>query len=148
MEGAEGDDVGDDQLLPEVADAIFATSTAALAREPSGPQSADDAEQGDESSGSGNGTVVRSFRFTTDPTFLPDDIPVNSVRADFTPGNLRFTTESTLDIDFSDEGSSGSLEGQLPSTNAVAEDRAEVGTSTLPERVPEGTIFAPITCSG
>ena len=100
-----------------------------------------------EGSGSGDGTVVRSFRFTTDPALLSSNIPVDSFRVDFTAGHLHFTTESTLDINFSDEGSSRSPEDQSPITGAVAEDRAEVGTSTLAEGVPEGTIFAPVTCS-
>ena len=61
---------GDDQPQPEVADAILAAPTTTLAGEPSVPQSADDGERGDESSGSGDGTVVRNFRFTTDPALL------------------------------------------------------------------------------
>jgi len=137
VEGREEGDVGDDQPLPEVVDAILATSTTTLASEPSGLQSADDGEQGGEGSGSGDGLVVRNFRFTTDPAFLPANIPVESIRVDFTAGNLRFMTESTLDITFPDEGSSSSPENQSPATNTVAEDRAEVGTPTLPERAPE-----------
>ena len=146
-EGTEEDDAGDDQPQPEVTDAILATSATTLAREPSGPQFADDGEQGGEGSGPGDGIVVRNFRFTTDPTFIPANIPVNSIRVDFTAGNLRFMTESTLDITFPDEDSSGSPEDQSPTTNAVTEDRTEVGTSSLSEGVPEGTISAPVTCS-
>ena len=145
-EGTEEDDADDDQQ-PEVADAILAISTATLAREPSGPQSTDDGEQGGGSSGSGDGIVVRNFRFTTDSTLFPVNIPVDSIRVDFTAGNLRFTAESTLGIAFPDEGSSGSPEDQSPTTNTVVEDQTEVGTSTLLERVLEGTIFASITCS-
>ena len=146
-EGTEEGDTGDDQPRLEVSDAILAASTTTLPGEPSGPQSADDGERGGEGSGSGDGTVVRSFRFTTDPALLSGNIPVDSIRVDFTAGHLRFMTESTLDINFLDEGSSRSPEDQSPTTGTVAEDRAEVGTSTLAEGVPEGTTFAPITCS-
>ena len=146
MEGSEGD-AGDDQPRPEVADAILTTSTPTPAREPSGPQSADSGEQGGEGSGSGDGIVVRNFR-STDPTLLRGDIPIDSIRVDFTAGNLRFTTESTLDITFLNEGSSGAPEDQSSATNTVAEDRAEAETSALPERVPEGTITASMTRSG
>jgi hypothetical protein len=139
-EGTE-ENAGDDQPRPEVADAVLSATATTLA-----PQSADDGEQGGEAGGSGGGIVVRNFRFTTDSTLLPGNIPVDSIRVDFTTGNLRFTTESTLDITFLGEGSSDSPEDQSPTTNTVAEDRVEVGTPIPPEVVPEGTIFAPIMC--
>ena len=65
----------------------------------------------------------------------------------FAAGNLCFMTESTLDITFLDGFSSGSLESQLPVTNTMAKDWAEVGKLTLLERVPGGIITIPMTRS-
>lgn len=136
MEGAENDgDAVDDQPRPEVANAVLAASTTAVAREPSGP---DFADNGEETSGAGGGIAAPNLR-PTDPTLLPGDIPIDSIRVDFTTGNFRFTTESTNGITFLDERSSGAPEDQSSATNTMAEDRTEVGSSTLPERVPDGT---------
>lgn len=142
-EGTEDNNGGDDQPRPEVADVVLAVPTTVIAREPSGPESANDGEQGGERSGAGDGIVVRNLR-STDPTSLPRDIPIDSIRVDFTTGNIRFTTESTVDVTFVDEGSSSAQEDQSSVTDTLAEDRTEVGTSTLPERVPEGITTTPI----
>jgi len=146
-EGTENDDGGDDQLRPEVTDAILAAPATTLARDSSGPQFAGDGDQGGESSTTGDGIVVRNPR-SIDRTTFPNGIPIDSIRVDFTTGNLRFTTESMLDLAFLDEDFGGAPEEQssaIDATNAAAEDQAEAGTLNLPDRVPEGTIIAPIT---
>lgn len=140
-EGMVDDDAGDDPPRPEVAGAILATPPT-LAGDLLGPQFADGGEQGGESSTTGDGTLLRNSRSTP----FPNGIPIDSIRVDFTAGNLRFTTESTLDLAFLDEDLNGALEGQS-ATNTVAEDRAEVGTLIPPDRVPEGTIVTPIARS-
>jgi len=145
-DGTEDNGGGDDQPRPEVADAVLTTPTMSIAREPSEPEPADDGERGGEGSGAGDGIVVRNLR-STDPTSLPRDIPIDSIRVDFTAGNIRFTTESTVNITLPDEGPSGAPDDQSPATDTVAEDQTDVGTSTLPERVREGTITIPITRS-
>ena len=134
--GTEDNGADGDQPRPEVADAILTISAAP------GPQSAD----GGESSGASDGIVVQNSR-SADPTLPQSGIPIDSIRVDFTSGNLHFTTESTLDITFVDGGSGDTPEGQSSATNIMAEDRVEVGTSTLAERVPEGTIITSITHS-
>ena len=149
-EAAEDNDASDNQPRPEVADAILATSVAGPAREPSGPESADDGEQEDGNGGPSDGVVVRNFR-STDPVLFSGNIPIDSIRVDFTAGNMRFTTESTIDVTFLDdteEGSSGTREDRPPVAGTLAEDRVEFETSTSPERSLEGTIVAPITRSG
>lgn len=139
MEAAENNDAAvDDQPRPEVADAILAAPTTTTGREPPGPDSADGGEQGGERSGAGDGIAVRNPR-STDRTLPSGDIPLDSIRVDFTTGNFRFTTEGTLDITFLGEGTSGASGDQSSTTNTVAEGQVEVGTSTLPERVPDGT---------
>lgn len=140
MGGTEDNGAGGDQPRAEVADAILTISTAP------GPQSTDNGEQGGESSGASDGIVVQNSR-PADPTLPQSGIPIDSIRVDFTTGNLHFTTESTLDITFLDGGLGDTLEGQSSATNIVAESRVEVGTSTLAERVPEGTIITSITRS-
>ena len=137
-EGAEGDETGDDQPRPEVADAILSTPTTALGREQLGPESVDDGGQGDESGGAGDRIVVRNFR-STDHILPPDSIPIDSIRVDFTAGNMRVMAESTFDVIFLEEGSTGVQEDQSSATNTVAEDQAEVRTSTPLERSLEGT---------
>jgi len=146
METAENDDAANDQPGPESTDAVLAATTTTIAGEPSGPDSADGGEQGGERGSGGDGIVVRNLR-STDLTLPQGEIPLDSIRVDFTTGNIRFTTESTLDFTFLGEGSSGASEGQSQVSNAVAEDRAEVGTSTIPERVPDGTFVTLITRS-
>ena len=133
-EGSEDDNAGDDQPRPEVADAILAASVAALATGPEAPgqEPPDDNEQEGGSGGAGDGLVVRNFR-STDPVPLPDNSPIDSIRVDFTTGNMRVTTESTVDVAFLAGGSSDAREDQPSATNTVVEDRAEVGTSTPPE---------------
>ena len=132
-EGTEEENAGDAQPRPEVADAVLATSTTTPPGESPGLQPTVDGEQGGESSGSGDGIVVRNSR-STDPTFPPSDISTN---------NLRVTTESTLDITLMNEGTNGALDDRPPTTDGVV-DRAEVGMPTLPEGVPEGTIITSI----
>ena len=58
-EGTQEENTGDDQPRPEVADAILATSATTPAGELPGLQPTADSEQGGESSGSGDGIVVR-----------------------------------------------------------------------------------------
>ena len=130
-EGTENNNLGDDQLRLGVADAILAVG---IARETLQPESADDGERGGENGGAGEGAAPRNPR-PTDPTPPPGDVSVNTARVGFTP--LVFLTESFLD-----EEPSGNLESQSSATNTVAEDQAEVGTSTLPNRSPEGIIIA------
>jgi len=120
----------------EVADAILAISTSTIAREPPGPEPADDGEQGGENSGAGDGIFVRTFR-SIDPNLVEGQIPIDSIRVDFTSGNLQFMTESTIDITFLEDGPSSAEAGQSSVTNTMAEDRAEVGTPTPLERLPE-----------
>ena len=137
-EGEESDP-HDDQPRTEVVNAILATSATALARDPSGPESGSDGEQTAEGGGGANdGIVVRNFR-STDPIPLQEDIPIDSIRMDFTAGNMRITMEGTVDIAFLDEGSSGGTRDDQSSVT-VAEDRAEVGTSNSPERSPKGAV--------
>ena len=146
---AENYDGGDDQPRPEVADAILATSGAALTREQSVPESTDGSEQEDESDSSDDGVVVRNFR-STGPVLLPDDIPISSIRVDFTAGNMRVMTESTVDVTSLEgigEGPSGTRGDRPSATNTLAEDRAEVGPSTPPDGSPEGTIITPMARS-
>ena len=148
-EGTEDNTAGDDQLRPEVADAILATSTAAGARGPEipGQEPPDHDEQDGGSEGTGDGLVVRNFR-STDPVPLPDDGPIDSIRVDFTTGNMRVTTESTVGVSFLEGGSGDAREDQQSATNAAAEDRAEVGTSAPPDTPPEGVVITPIAPSG
>ena len=135
----EDNDPHDDQRRTEVVDAILATSATALARDPPGPESGSDGEQViEDGGGAGDGIVVRNFR-STDPILFPGDIPIDSIRVDFTAGNMRITTESTVDIAFLSEGSSGGARGDRSSAT-VAEDRAEVGTSTSLERSLGGAV--------
>lgn len=143
-EGIEDNDAGIDQLLPEVADAIFAAPDAALARGLETPEQEplDDSEG--ENEGASDGIVVRNFR-STNPVPLPDSARINSVRVDFTTGSMRVTTESTVGVTFSDERSSDTREAQSLATNAEAEDRTEVGTSAQAETLPEGIISTLIT---
>lgn len=136
-EREEDNGAGEDQPRTEVADAILATSNSTVARE---AESADDGEQGGESSGASDGTVMRDPR-STNPTSPQGDI---SIRVDITPGNMRFTLESTLEIASLGEGSSGTREDRSSTTDNVAEDRADAGTPTQPERSSEGTIITPI----
>jgi hypothetical protein len=144
--GGEDNDPRDDPPRPEVADAIFTTSNIALTRDPPGSESGHDGEQGTESGdGAGDGIVVRNFR-STGPILLPDDIPIDSIRVDFTAGNMRITTESTVDINFMGEGSSGALDDRSATT--VAEDRTEVGASTSSERLSEGAITPAVRALG
>jgi hypothetical protein len=138
-EGTENIDPGDNQPRVGVAEAILA---ARIARETLQLESADDGEQDGESGGAGDGTIVRNSR-RTDPTLPPGDVPVNSTRAGFTPGNLVFLTESFLD-----EEPSVTPEDRSPTINTVAEDQTEVGTSTQPNRLPEGIVVIPIGCPG
>ena len=129
-----GDDDSDGQPSHEISDAILAT-----AREASRQASADDSEEGSESGGASGGTAAGEPRLT-DPAPSPREI---SIRVNFTPGNLRFTVESTLDLAPAGEGSSGTPEDQSSITGAVGEDPGEVGTSTQPERSLEGMIISP-----
>ena len=143
----EDNDPHDDQRRTEVIDAILATPTTALARDPPGPESGSDGKQAvEDGGGGGDGIVVHNFQ-STDPILLPGDIPIDSIWVDFTAGNMRITTESTVDIAFLNEGSSGgALDDRSSAT--VAEDRAEDGTSTSPERSSEGAITSVTTHSG
>jgi len=145
-EGTEDNDAGNDQPRPEVADAILAAPVVALARGQETPEQEppDDGEGEGESGGVGDGIVVRNFR-STDPVPLLDNAPIDSIRVDFTTGNMRVTTESTVDVTPLDEGSSDARGDQSLATNTEAEDRTEVGTSTTSETLPEGTIITPIT---
>jgi hypothetical protein len=137
----------DDQPRTEVVDAILATSATALARDPPRPGSGSGGEQAiEDGGGAGDGIVVHNFQ-STDPILLPGDIPIDSIRVDFTAGNMRITTESTVDIAFLNEGSSGGALGDRSSATVV-EDRAEDGTSTSPERSPEGAITPVVARSG
>ena len=52
--------------------------TTMLLREPSGPQSTDDGEQGNENSGSNDGIVMQNFRSIA-PALLPDDISMDFI---------------------------------------------------------------------
>lgn len=142
-EGTEDNDAGDDQPRLEVADAILATTATAVARGPETPEQ-DNGEQEDES-GADGGIFIRNFR-PTDLVPLPIDVPIDSIRVDFTAGNMRVTTESSIDFTFPVGGSSDAREDQSPATNAMVEDRSEVGTSTLPETLPEGITITPLTC--
>ena len=141
-EGAENNNPGDDQPRAGVADTILAPLAAGTARGTLQPEPADDGGQGGESDDAGNGTVVRNSR-RTDPTLLQGDVLVDSPRVGFTPGNLVFLTESFLDGE-----PGGTLEDQPSTINTVAEDRAEVGTSTQPNRLPEGAIITSGSCLG
>lgn len=144
-EEAEDHEFVDDRLRPEVADAILA---AALPRGlPLGQEALYGGEQDDESGGAGDGVFVRNFR-SRNPVFLPDDIPIDSIRVDFTTGDMRVTTESAVTVTFPNEGSSGTQEVQPPVANAGPEDQAEVETLTPPEILPEGKAIMPITRSG
>jgi len=145
-DGAEDNDAVGGEPRQEVADAILAISTTTFAREPPGPEPADDGEQGGENSGAGDGIFVRTFR-SIDPNLAEGQIPIDSIRVDFTSGNLQFMTESTIDITFLGDGPSSAEAGQSSVTNTVAEDRAEVGTPTPLERLSEGTIIALVTLS-
>ena len=145
-EATEDNDAGDDQPRPEVADAILATVTA-LGREPSGPESVNDIEREGEGADPSDGIVIRNFR-PTDPIRFPDNIPIDSIRVDFTTGNMRFTTESTIRVNFRDdvdEGPSGAQEDRPSATNVLTENQTEVGTSIPLERPLEGTIVTSIT---
>ena len=126
-EGTEENNPGDDQPRPEVADVVLGASATIPAGE---PPELGDGEQAGESSGSGDGIALRNFR----PTDLPGDISTES---------LRVATEGTLNITFTNDGTNDTPDDRPPATNGVA-DRAEVGASTLPEGVPEGTIITPI----
>jgi len=50
---------------------------------------------------------------------LSGNIPIDSIRVDFTAGNLCFMTESTLDINSLDKSSGGSPEDQSPTINTA-----------------------------
>lgn len=140
-DGAEGNNPGDQPLLG-VAEAILAPSTTGVGRETLQPESTGDGEQGGESGGSGDGTAVRDSR-STDPTPPLGDAPAHSTRVGPTPGSFVFLTESFLDEEPSD-----THEDQSSTTNALADDRAEVGTSTQPNGIPEGIAITPTTCPG
>jgi hypothetical protein len=143
--GTDDNSTGDDQPQPEVADAILATSNSTVGRETRQAESSDDGEQGGESSDTDDGIVMRDPR-STDPAPLQGDI---SIRMDFTPGNLRFTVESTLEINPLGEGPSGNREDQSSATDAAAEDRAGAVASTQPERLSDpGSIIPPIVRQG
>lgn len=141
-EETEDNNPGDDHPPPRVADAILSPSATGIASETSQPESADNGEQGGESGDTSDGTTVRNFR-RTDPTPSPGDIPIESSRVGFTPGNLVFLTESFLD-----EEPGGTPGDRSSITNMVAEDRAEVGTSIQSNRFPEGIIIVPVMCPG
>ena len=132
-EGTEEENAGDDHPRPEVADAVLAISATTQVGGSLGLQPSADSEQGGESSGSGDGIVVRDSR-PANPTPLPSDVSTD---------NLRITTEITFDITFTNEGTNGAPDDRPPAANGVV-DRAEVGMPTLPEGVPEGTIITPI----
>ena len=129
-----GDDAGDGQPPQEISDTILAT-----AREAPRQASADDGEEGSENGGASGGTTAGEPRLT-DPAPCPREI---SIRVNFTPGNLRFTVESTLDLPSAGEGSGGTREDQASTTNAVGENGGEVSTSTQPEGSLEGMITPP-----
>jgi len=125
-EGAENNNnPGDDQQRLGVADAILPPPATGTARE------TEPADDGGESSGAGDEIAMRNSR-RTDPTPPPGDITVDPTRVGPTSGNLVFLTESFLD----EEPDSG-LEDQSSTIDTATEDRAEVGTSTQPNRLPE-----------
>jgi hypothetical protein len=134
--GREDNGLHDDQPQTEVADTILATSTTALTRGMSRPESESDSKQAlEDGGGVGDGIVARNFP-PTDPILLPGDIPIDLIRVRFTAGSMRATTEGTVNIAFLDKGSSGGARDDQSSATVAedrAEDRAEVGTPTSPE---------------
>jgi len=142
-EGAEDNDAGNDQPRPEVADAILAAPVIAPARGPETPEEEPPDDGEGESGSEDDGIVFRNFR-STDLVPLPDTVPIDSIRVDFTTGYMRVTAEATVDIDFLDEGPSNAREDQSQATNTETEGQTEVGTSTPPETLPEGIIITPV----
>ena len=138
-EGTEDNDAGNDQPRPEVADAILARGSETQGQEPP-----DDGEQEDESGSTGDGIVVRNFR-STGPAPLLDNDSIDSIRVDFTTGNMRVTTEGAVDVTLPGEGTSDVREDQLSATNTETEGRTDVGTPTQPETLPEGISITPVT---
>lgn len=135
-EGTENDSLDDGQFDP-----FLTPPNMMIARELLRPESAND-EQGGGNGDTGDESAGQNSR-QIDPNLPSGDILIDPTRVGFASGNLVFLTESFLD-----EQPSGTLEDRSSTIDTTTEDGAEVGTSTQPNRLPEGTIIPLPICPG